>query len=488
LRWLNFFDGTEFSAMAAIVLRPDVPTLATDDGRPAARLTVLDKAALAPWLLTQAPRVQALAKSFGFEREGAGPLIVPMENGAGIEAVATLVADAADPFALAALAASLPEGAYRIEAAAAPAPGEKAETWALGWALAAYRFERYRSKPAPKAAATLLLADAAAVKRVQTQARAAALVRDLVNTPANDLGPGELADSALALMEELNGTAKIIRGEELLRENFPAIYEVGKASVRPPCLIDLKFGDETHPKLTLVGKGVVFDTGGLDIKPSSAMRLMKKDMGGAAHALALAYLVLSRGLKVRLRVLIPAVENAVSGNAFRPGDVIASRKGSSIEVGNTDAEGRLILADALEEAGRDSPSLLIDFATLTGAARVALGPDLPALFATKDDTANGLLASAAATADPLWRLPLWQAYRPEMKSGIADISSTGMEGFAGAITAALFLQHFVPDGQDWLHLDLYAWNRRTRPGRPEGGEAMALRALVHYLEKRFAAS
>jgi leucyl aminopeptidase len=471
--------------MAAIVLRPDVSTLAPDDGRAAATLTLLDKASLPGWLAAQSPRVQALAKSFGFERESNGPLLVQREDGAGLAQVAAMVSDAADPFALATLAGGLPEGFYRLDAASPIAVAPHAEAWALGWALSAYRFERYRSKPNARPLPTLLCAEYVELKRVQDTARAIHFVRDLVNTPANDLGPGELAESALALMNELGGTAKIIRGEDLLRENFPAIYEVGKASARPPCLIDLKFGDESHPKLTLVGKGVVFDTGGLDIKPSSAMRLMKKDMGGAAHALALAYLLVSRGLKARVRVLVPAVENAVSGNAFRPGDVIASRKGSSIEVGNTDAEGRLVLADALEEAGRENPSLTIDFATLTGAARVALGPDLPALFATKDETANSLLASAASEADPLWRLPLWNGYRAEMKSGIADISSTGMEGFAGAITAALFLQHFVPEGADWLHLDLYAWNRRARAGRPEGGEAMGLRALADYLEKRF---
>lgn len=471
--------------MAAIVLRPDVPTLARDEAQPAVPLTLLDKAGIGGWLAAQNPRVQALAKSFGFEREANGPLLVQREDGAGLAQVAAIVADPADPFALSSLAGALPEGFYRLDPASPVAIAANAERWALGWALAAYRFERYRSKPNGKTLPTLLCAESVDLVRVQNTARAIALVRDLVNTPANDLGPEELADSALALMNELGGTAKIIRGAELLRENFPAIYEVGKASVRPPCLIDLKFGDETHPKLTLVGKGVVFDTGGLDIKPSSAMRLMKKDMGGAAHALALAYMLVSRGLKARVRVLVPAVENAVSGNAFRPGDVIASRKGSSIEVGNTDAEGRLILADALEEAGRENPSLLIDFATLTGAARVALGPDLPALFATKHDTANALLASAAAEADPLWRLPLWNGYRAEMKSGIADISSTGMEGFAGAITAALFLQHFVAEHADWLHFDVYAWNRRSRPGRPEGGEAMGLRALADYLEKRF---
>lgn len=471
--------------MAAIVLRPDVSTLAPDQGQPAASLTVLDKASLGGWLGRQNPRVQALAKSIGFDRETNGPLTVQREDGAGLAQVAAVISDPADPFALAALAGSLPEGTYRLDPAGPLDIASQTERWALGWALASYRFERYRSKPNGKALPVLLCGASVDLGRVQNQARAVSLVRDLVNTPANDLGPGELAESALALTSELNGAAKVIRGEELLRENFPAIYEVGKASTRPPCLIDLRFGDPAHPKLTLIGKGVVFDTGGLDIKPSSAMRIMKKDMGGAAHALALAYLLVSRGVKARLRVLIPAVENAVSGNAFRPGDVIASRKGSSIEVGNTDAEGRLVLADALEEAGRENPALAIDFATLTGAARVALGPDLPALFASKDETANGLLASAAATADPLWRLPLWNGYRGEMKSGIADISSTGMEGFAGAITAALFLQHFVPEGADWLHLDLYAWNRRARPGRPEGGEAMGLRACADYLEKRF---
>jgi leucyl aminopeptidase len=472
--------------MAAIVLRPDIPTLAVDDGGPAAGLTVLERAALVAWASDESPRVKALAETFGFGREGgANPLLIPADDGGGIARAVVLIAEPADPFALAAAAAALPAARYRFDAGTVQRFAPRLEAWALGWALAGYRYERYRSQPSEKRAA-VLLADAAIDRpRVQMTARAISLVRDLVNTPANDLGPGELADSALALAEELGGTAKIIRGEELLRENYPAIYEVGKASARPPCLIDLVFGEDTQPKLTLIGKGVVFDTGGLDIKPSSAMRLMKKDMGGAAHALALAYLLVARGLKARLRVLIPAVENAVSGNAFRPGDVIMSRKGSSIEVGNTDAEGRLILADALEEAGRENPSLIVDFATLTGAARVALGPELPALFATRDDTATALLACAAASADPLWRLPLWQPYRTAMKSGLADLSSTGMEGFAGAVTAALFLQHFVPEGADWLHLDLYAWNRRARPGRPEGGEAMGLRALADYLEQRF---
>lgn len=362
---------------------------------------------------------------------------------------------------------------------------DRATQAALGWALGTYQFTQY--KPSKKKDfASLVWPDNADRKAVKATAEATFLVRDLVNIPANDLGPEELANASKKVAKAFNkASVKIILGDQLLKQNFPAIYEVGKGSPREPRLIDIRWGDEKHPQITLIGKGVIFDTGGLDIKPSSAMGLMKKDMGGAAHVLGLAQMIMSENLPVRLRVLIPAVENSVDGNSFRPGDIIKTRKGISVEIGNTDAEGRLVLADAIAEACREKPDLIIDFATLTGAARVALGPDLPAMFSNDDKVADALLKSGQKVQDPLWRLPLWQPYNDMIASKTADVNNAGAGGHAGAITAALFLERFVDKDVPWVHIDTFAWNPGTKPGRPEGGEALGMRASYDMIREKY---
>ncbi|MBF0248318.1 MAG: leucyl aminopeptidase family protein, partial [Alphaproteobacteria bacterium] len=314
------------------------------------------------------------------------------------------------------------------------------------------------------------------------------LVRDLINTPASDLGPAELAVAIKELAGASGAQFREVVGVDLIREDFPAVYAVGRGAedARAPRLVDFTWGRDDAPRVTLVGKGVTFDSGGLDIKPASAMKLMKKDMGGAAHALGVASMVMAANLDVRLRVIVAAVENSVSGSAMRPLDVVATRKGVSVEIGHTDAEGRVILSDALALASEDQPDVIIDFATLTGAARVALGTDLPALFCNDDALAAALLAAGARTADPLWRMPLWKGYKPQIKSSVADIKNDTDSPYGGAITAALFLEEFVTPGTAWAHIDLMAWNTASQPGRPEGGEAMTLRAVFAMLAERFA--
>jgi leucyl aminopeptidase len=324
-------------------------------------------------------------------------------------------------------------------------------------------------------------------RRAEISAEAIYLARDLINTPASDLGPAELAAAAETVATRFGAAFRTIEGDRLLAENYPAIHAVGRASPRAPRLIELVWGEAGAPKLTLVGKGVCFDTGGLDLKNSQGMLLMKKDMGGAAVTLGLAQAVMAEGLPVRLRLLIGAVENSVDGSAFRPGDVLSTRKGLTVEVGNTDAEGRLVLADLLAEGDREQPELMIDCATLTGAARVALGPDLPALFTPDDRLADDLIAAGQAAFEPLWRLPLHQPYREMLDSAVADINNAGSGGFAGAITGALFVKEFVTETKAFAHLDIYAWNPKDQPGRPKGGEATALRALLALIRRRFAA-
>jgi leucyl aminopeptidase len=317
-------------------------------------------------------------------------------------------------------------------------------------------------------------------------AQAVALVRDLVNTPAADMGPPDLEAAVEKVGAAFGASVTAIRGDAL-EQGFPMIHAVGKAADKSfaPRLIELQWGDAAHPRIAIIGKGICFDSGGLDIKPSSGMRIMKKDMGGAAHALALAKLIMGARLPVRLHLLIPAAENAIAGNAFRPGDILRTRKGLSVEIGNTDAEGRLVLGDALTRAGEDKPELMIDFATLTGAARVAVGPDLPALFANDDALAADIAAAGAQVDDPTWRLPLWDGYADMLKSDVADINNAGEGGFAGAITAALFLKRFVPEDTPWLHLDTFAWRPASKPGRPKGGEALGLRAVFRLLQQRY---
>jgi leucyl aminopeptidase len=457
----------------------DFAALLQPDREQSARsLQVVDAKGFDAWLGSQSARARAAIEAAKFKGK-AGEFALLPGDGADDWSAAVGVKDAATlgPWDLAGAAAKLPAGTYRL---AEGKPG----TAALGWLLAHYKFDRYLSEKKPAEARVLLTSDPAAIDETVRLAQATVLVRDLVNTPAEDLGPAELAAAAEAQAAEFGAKVTVVQGEAL-KDGYPAVHAVGRAAAKAPRLIELAWGDPAHPKLAIVGKGVCFDSGGLDIKPASGMALMKKDMGGAAHALALARLIMQSKLPVRLRLLIPAVENAIAGNAFRPGDILRTRKGVSVEIGNTDAEGRLILCDALAAAQEDEPDLIIDFATLTGAARVALGPELPALFANDDALAEGLLAAGREAHDPLWRLPLWEPYRDMLKSEVADINNAGEGGFAGSITAALFLAKFIEVGTPWAHVDLFAWQPSGKPGRPKGGEAMTLRASWRFIESRY---
>lgn len=400
-----------------------------------------------------------------------------------LSAVWAGVRAADDAFALSTLPMALPAGRYRLDETQGLAMDPQAA--AHSWALGGYRFTRY--KPLRRAAAELMLPASAGARRGLAVAEAVSSTRDLVNTPAEHLGPAELAQAAQALAKTHGGRFRQTVGDALLKARFPAIHAVGRAAApeRAPRLIELTWGSPRHPRLTLVGKGVCFDSGGLDIKPADGMRQMKKDMGGAANALGLAQLVMAEKLPVQLTLLIPAVENAIAGNAYRPGDVITTRAGLGIEIGNTDAEGRVILCDALAYAAESQPDLIIDLATLTGAARIALGGQLPALFCRDMGQARDLVDRGLALNDPLWHLPLWAPYHAGIESEVADIVNTGRGPQAGAINAALFLADFVPAAIDWLHIDLYAWNDAARPGRPAGGEAQTIRTLLEWLSARY---
>ena len=452
-----------------------------DAGQNAHLIHVVDPKGYDAWLADQPDRHRAALVAQGFKPTGYAYAILPGEK-ADDWSVVTCVANVASfsSWCLAKLAEVLPEGHYRL-AAGDPGPA------VLGWMTAQYRFERYKEKKNDKGPRVLLTSQPGTIDRTAALARATALVRDMVNVPTADMGPEQVEAQAQIVANRHHATMTVTRGDAL-ESDFPMIHAVGRAADRAnaPRLIELVWGREDHPRVALVGKGVTFDSGGLDIKPASGMRLMKKDMGGAAHALALADLVMGANLPVRLHLLLPTVENAISGNAFRPGDVLRSRKGLTVEIGNTDAEGRLILGDALARASEDAPELIIDFATLTGAARVALGPDLPAMFANDEDVAAELLAQGKQGDDPLWRLPLWEPYKDLFKSDIADLSNSGESGFAGAITAALFLQHFVPVKTPWVHFDTFAWRPTAKPGRPKGGEAYGLRAAFALLQARYA--
>lgn len=416
----------------------------------------------------------------GFTAKAGSWLALPSDSG-GLGMVLAGIDDAADPHALGMLPKALPEGRYRLSEDLGVRIDPAVAL--LGWGLASYRFDRY--KKAPHAMAQLVIApDAPAVDTARALLEACLRVRDLVNTPSEDMGPEQLEHAARAMADRYGARLRVITGDELLAENFPAIHAVGRASHRAPRLIELTWGDSAHPQLALVGKGVCFDTGGLDLKPSDGMRNMKKDMGGAAHAIALAGLVMDQRLPVQLRLLVPAVENAIGPNAYRPGEIIATRQGISVEIDNTDAEGRIVLCDALTLASESRPDLILDFATLTGAARVALGPDLPALFANDEDVAAGWIAAGEDLRDPVWRMPLWRPYLRYLNSHVADIANAGSR-MAGAVTAALYLEKFIPQGQPWAHLDVYAWNDNDRPGRPRGGEAMALRSAFAMLKARY---
>jgi leucyl aminopeptidase len=423
------------------------------------------------------PLARTFLEAGGFKPKPGRIGLVPGPDGALAEVLFGVGPDD-EPFAAGKLANDLPAGTYRL-AGEWPDPA----TAALGWLLAAYRFDRYRARPACEARLEAPEGvDAGEILRI---AAAVAMGRDLVNTPANDLGPDELEAAARRLADTHGAQFSVTTGEALLAANLPMIHAVGAASPRAPRLIDLVWGERTAPLVTIVGKGVCFDTGGLDIKPSAGMLLMKKDMGGAAAALALADMVMGAGLPIRLRVLVPAVENAIAGAAFRPGDVLRSRKGISVEIGNTDAEGRLILADALALADEEAPDLVVDFATLTGAARVALGPDLPPLYGEDDALTADLVRFSLAVDDPLWRLPLWPRYGKMVEGKVADLTNAPAGGFAGSITAALFLRRFVTAAKAHLHLDIYAWNPSARPGRPEGGEVQGARAVYALLKERY---
>ena len=423
------------------------------------------------------------ADETGFEAGAGEVLLVPEGKGAAGAAVLGLGKDRGDPARAAmlagALANRLPAGDWRLIDDAPLDPSLAA----LAFLLGAYRFDRYRTKPRAAKAVRLVAEDYA--DRVRLLASSVALVRDLVNTPASDMGPDAIEGAVRQLGAECGASVTSTQGEALLTDNLPMIHAVGRASTVAPRLVDLVWGEEGAPKVTLVGKGVSFDTGGLDIKPASGMLLMKKDMGGAANVLGLARLVMGARLPVRLRVLIPAVENAIAGNAFRPGDILASRAGRTVEIGNTDAEGRLILADALTLADEEAPELLVDMATLTGAARVALGPELPPFFTDDEDFARELGEAAGRVADPLWRLPLWKPYRKALASKIADTSNVTSDGFAGSITAALFLQDFVKRAKSWTHLDVFAWRPQAGPLGPVGGEAQGIRSIFDALSRRY---
>jgi leucyl aminopeptidase len=450
-----------------------------DRGQSAVSIQLVDKAALDAFVKSLSAPQRAALDAQKFKGEASSHAILPEGDKwmviGGVAELAKL-----SSWCLAKLAEALPAGAYRL------AGGAEAGKAMLGWITAQYRFDRYKSDAKPEGSRVLLTAQVKLAAPILEEAAATALVRDLVNTPAEDMGPAALEAVAEDLAKRFGGALRVTRGDALERD-FPMVHMVGRAAARShaPRMIELEWGDPAHPRLAVVGKGVCFDSGGLDIKPSSGMLLMKKDMGGAAHAFALAQLIMARGLPVRLHLLVPAVENAIAGNAFRPGDVLRTRLGITVEIGNTDAEGRLVLGDALTRAGEDKPELIVDFATLTGAARSALGPDLPALFTRRDTTAQALLDAGTAQDDPSWRLPLHDAYREWLKSDIADISNSHTTAFAGASVAALFLDRFVPEGTDWAHFDTFAWRPVSKPGRPKGGDALGLRATWHMLLARF---
>lgn len=449
-----------------------------DRGQKAIPLHLVDKATYPDWLKSLAAGQRAALAAQGFEGGGYEHAIVSQGDEwfavAGVAEVGAL-----SSWCLAKLAEVLPGGTYRVANAAT---GKALH----GWVTGQYRFDRYRKEAKQTDPRVLLTTDLKAIAPALAEAGAVMMVRDLVNTPAEDMGPAQLEAEARALAKAHHATLHVVTGDAL-EHDYPMVHAVGRAASRhhAPRLIELEWGDPKHPRVAIVGKGVCFDSGGLDLKPSSGMALMKKDMGGAAHALALAGLIMGAGLPVRLHLLVPAVENAVSGNAMRPGDVLRTRQGLSVEVTNTDAEGRLVLGDALTRASEEKPELIIDFATLTGAARVALGPDLPALFTRQDATAEDMINAGLERDDRCWRLPLFEGYREYLKSDVADIMNSHANGFAGASVAGLFLDRFVGEGIDWAHFDTFAWRPVAKPGRPKGGDALGLRAAWGLLLQRY---
>jgi leucyl aminopeptidase len=437
------------------------------------------RSGLKKWLTKQPKSVKNWITSVDYKAAVGALCLVPGKQGT-LGRVLLGVASELGTWDLAKLPSSLPHGRYYLDDEVAPAT---ADNLALGWALGTYAYTRYKSRA--RAYSELVLPANANEGLIAALAGGICLGRDLINTPAADMGPAELADATRSLAKEFSGKFRQIVGDKLLAHEYPAIHAVGRASSRPPRLLDMTWGDAKHPKVTLVGKGVCFDTGGLDLKPADSMKLMKKDMGGAATVLAVARAVMQLGVPIRLRVLIPAVENSVSGDAMRPLDVLDTRKGITVEVGHTDAEGRLVLSDALAEASTENPELLLDIATLTGAARVALGTSLPALFSSSDKLADDLLAAGEDQQDPLWRLPLFEGYRRSLDSKVAQLSNISPGPYGGAITAALFLREFVGKGIPWAHIDTMAYNLGPLPGRPQGGEVFAVRAVVEFLRRRY---
>ncbi|MEE9433644.1 MAG: leucyl aminopeptidase family protein [Sphingorhabdus sp.] len=452
-----------------------------DNGQDAISITLVDKDGFEAWLSAQPQAVRSAAKGQGFDGSTNSLAILPA-NGEGDYSVVAGVADADDPghWSLAHAAEQLPAGTYRLDS-------KSAGSAIFGWMLGHYSFDDYRTDAETKSARILLVQEPGRIENAALQAKGTALVRDLVNCPAADMGPSALEAEVRRIAGEHGGDVEVTSGDKL-EQGYPLIHAVGRAAAREfsPRLIELTWGDERHPRIALVGKGVAFDSGGLDIKGAAGMRLMKKDMGGAAHVLALAEMVMAARLPVRLHMLVPAVENAISGNALRPGDVVKSRAGITVEIDNTDAEGRLVLADSITKALESKPQLMIDFATLTGAARVALGPDLPPVFANDDELAEKILVAGNAAEDPLWHMPLWQPYDDMLASDIADTANSGGR-FAGAVTAALFLQKFTGDDVSWAHIDTFAWRPASKSGRPKGGEALGLRAVFGYLAQEFPA-
>ncbi|PKQ00161.1 MAG: aminopeptidase [Alphaproteobacteria bacterium HGW-Alphaproteobacteria-13] len=451
-----------------------------DKGQDARPIHLVDKQGYEGWLAGRSARERAHLAAVGFKPDAYVHAILPGDDPEHWGVVTTVANTASlSAWCLAKLGQILPAGRYRVEGAQ---PGKAL----FGWMSAQYRFDAYRSNPPVKGPRVLLTGDVAAIAPMVAEARAAALVRDLVNTPAADMGPAAIEKQAERIAKAHGGKLTVSKGEAL-ESGYPMIHAVGRAAAKhhAPRLIEIHWGKEDHPRVALVGKGISFDSGGLDIKSASAMRLMKKDMGGAAHVLALAELVMAAGLPVRLHCLVAAAENAIASDAFRPGDVLKSRKGLTVEIGNTDAEGRLVLADALTRAGEEKPELVVDFATLTGAARTALGPDLPALFANDDALADDLLAGGTDRDDPLWRMPLWDGYADLLETDVADLGNAGSSPFAGSITAALFLKRFVPEKTPWAHFDTFAWRPAAKPGRPKGGAALGLRAAWAMLQGRY---
>ena len=442
------------------------------DGLP---LTLIETAQFESWVSAM-PKAQAgWLKASGYS--GKGHALLPDAEG-GLSGVVVGVKSLSEPWLLGDVVNRLPPGRYKL----ATEDKDLSARAALSWLLGSYRFDRY--KVAEACEATLVLNDGDLVDRTRIIAEGVALVRDLVNTPAADMMPQHLSEQIAVMAKTFGADFTEIVGDDLLSQNYPTIHAVGRASVHEPRLLDLRWGREDAPRVTLVGKGVCFDSGGLDLKPGSNMRLMKKDMGGAAHVIGLARMIMALNLPVRLRVLVPAVENAVSGNAFRPGDVLTTRKGLTVEVDNTDAEGRLVLCDALAEADTETPELIVDFATLTGAARVALGTELPGFFTDADDVSQALVQAGKTVNDPVWQLPLFEPYEDMLKSDIADLVNCPPSPFGGAITAGLYLKRFV-ESSPWVHFDIMAWNQRALPGRPVGGEAFGVRAVLEMLEQRF---